>query len=378
MKSQLKESTYSEEPSNNTGIDDSFNDHSSMSYFEFWPTWLFYFPMRIYALYLFIRYRSITLPTLTNPSFDLGGFHGESKLQIETLIPKDISSKFALSIPLRKEHDQNSRKILEQGLEAIKSRGWNFPLVVKPDIGMRGLGVQCVKREEDLLEYIDSFPSEATMIVQELFDYPLEVGLFYVRKPNEEKGSIFSLTIKCFSYVTGNGQSSLKNLIESHPRFGKISHLYLPRHRDKLDLVLDKGEQFKIAFAGSHSGGTVFKNGNHLITEKMTETWDKLAKQIPHFYFGRFDIRLFKLEDLETLDNIKIIEVNGSGAEATHIWDPKTKLIDAYKTLMKQYNLALEIATINKKNGFKAVSLKTFLQRMRRASELCKVYPEIH
>ena len=102
--------------------------------------------------------------------------------------------------------------------------------MVKPDIGMRGLGVQCVKREEDLLAYIDSFPSGATMIVQELFDYPLEVGLFYVRKPTEEKGSIFSLTLKCFSHVQGDGQSSLKKLIEDHPRFGKIAHIYLPRH----------------------------------------------------------------------------------------------------------------------------------------------------
>lgn len=349
-----------------------------VSYFEFWPASLFYFPMKIYGLLLSLRYGGLTLPTITNPLFDVGGFHGESKAQIHTQIPESLYPQFAFTIDITKEKGSDTKALLTQALKKIKEQNWSFPIIAKPDIGMRGMGVQRIFNEKDLLNYIEQSPEDATMIFQDMYDYPSEVGLFYIRKPNEEKGQIFSLTAKYFSYVTGDGKSTLKELIQNHQRYGMLEHIYLPRHEKNWNLVLKDGEDFRIAFAGSHSRGTIFKNGNHLITPKMEEAWDKLSKQIPEFYFGRFDVRFTNLEDLETLENIKIVEVNGAGAEATHIWDSKTKLRHAYKTLMKQYKLMYQIGAINRKRGFKPMKLKALLARMDNAEKLADRYPQTH
>lgn len=359
-------------------VPDLVSNTPPLSYFEFWPASIFYIPMKLYGFYLSARYRGLTLPTITNPLFDLGGFHGESKAQIHTQIPEHLYMKIADTLDLEKISDESPEDTLARGLNIIKSKGWEYPIVVKPDIGMRGMGVQRLFKDEDLLSYIKEFPVNAKMIFQQMYDYPHEVGLFYIREPHEEKGKIFSLTMKYFTHVTGDGITPLKQLIEQHPRHGKISHVYLPRHKDKLNLILDKDEKFRIAFAGSHSRGTIFKNANHLITPKMEEAWDKLSKQIPEFYFGRFDVRFHDMSNLETLENIKIVEINGAGAEATHIWDSKTKILDAYRTLMKQYKLMYKIGYVNKKRGFKPAKIKYLWERMKRAEELADQYPHTH
>lgn len=349
-----------------------------MSYFEFWPGWLFYFPMKIYALYLSFRYWGVTLPTISNPLFDVGGFHGESKAQIYTQIPKESHCYFATTAAINIDENRSSSEILKGALTLIEESKLDFPLVAKPDIGMRGMGVQRVYGPADLLSYISSYPTKATFILQNMHDFPLEVGLFYIRKPNEEKGRIFSLTLKQFSYVTGDGTATLKELIARHDRFGKIAHIYLPRHKDNLDMILGDGEDYRIAFAGSHSRGTIFRDGNHCITPKMEEAWDRLAKTIPEFYFGRFDVRFHKMEDLETLDNLKIVEINGAGAEATHIWDPAGKLLSAYKTLMEQYKLMYEIGALNRARGYKSMPLGKLMKRMKAADALFDYYPHTH
>jgi hypothetical protein len=53
-----------------------------LSYFEFWPPFLFYLPIALYWLLLSIRHCSLTLPTIGNPLCRAGGLIGESKVQI--------------------------------------------------------------------------------------------------------------------------------------------------------------------------------------------------------------------------------------------------------------------------------------------------------
>jgi len=357
---------------------DGRNDTPAISYYEFWPTWLFYFPMKLYGFYLALKHGGLTLPTVTDPLFDVGGFHGESKVQIYGQIPDAVRPQFAHTLGFTKEAGIDEAELLARALEGAADAEWGFPFIVKPDIGLRGMGVQRVFKAEDLLAYIQGFPVGETFVLQDMYDYPLEAGLFYIRKPDEEKGQIFSLTTKDFSYVVGNGESTLQALIENHRRYGRIAHVFLPRHADKLTMVLADGERYRIAFAGSHSRGTVFRDGNHLITPEMEAAWDKLSKQIPEFYFGRFDIRFKDYKDLETLENLKIVEVNGAGAEATHIWDPKTSIWTAYRVLMEQYRLMFEIGATNKKRGFKPMTLRDLLARMDRADKLSEQYPETH
>ncbi|MEO1083738.1 MAG: D-alanine--D-alanine ligase, partial [Acidobacteriota bacterium] len=123
------------------------------------------------------------------------------------------------------------------------------------------------------------------------------------------------------------------------PRAGRIAHVYLPRHRDRLDRVIPRGRAFRLAFAGSHSRGTIFRDGGHYITPEMTAAFDKIADDIPEFYFGRFDVRFDKLEDLRAGRDFRIVEINGAGGEATHIWDRRTPILRAYRTGAMRYGL---------------------------------------
>ena len=46
---------------------------------EFWPAWLFYFPVALNYLRLAVKFRGFTLPTAANPGIFSGGFVGTVK-----------------------------------------------------------------------------------------------------------------------------------------------------------------------------------------------------------------------------------------------------------------------------------------------------------
>jgi hypothetical protein len=159
------------------------------------------------------------------------------------------------------------------------------------------------------------------------------------------------------------------------PRAGRIAHLYLKRHAARLDSVPAQGEAIRLAFAGSHSRGAIFRNGNRLITSSMTERFDSLAKSIPGFYFGRFDIRFNDFESVQRGQDFTIVEANGAGAESTHIWDRQTSLWDAWRSLMRQYRILFSIGYTNRNKGNKPLSWTEFRKWHLREKELTALYP---
>ncbi len=112
-------------------------------HWEFWPRWAFYPPLIVYILWLGLRYRKLTLFTAANPGIPAaGGFHGESKAEILDRIGGEWVARFRL-IPAaagRAEKLATVRRF-------ISDLGLEFPIVLKPDQGLRGLGV-CVAGSE--------------------------------------------------------------------------------------------------------------------------------------------------------------------------------------------------------------------------------------
>jgi hypothetical protein len=260
-------------------------------------------------------------------------------------------------------------------LRKIEAVGLAFPFVAKPDMGCRGVGVRQIRNEAELAAYIADFPVDRRIVFQELVDHEAEAGIFYVRKPNQARGRIVSVTLKYFPYVYGDGRSTLRELIEGDRRAGPLRHIYLPRHRDRLDMVLRPGEPFRIAFAGSHSRGTIFRNGNAYITEAMTDAFDTIAQDVKEFYFGRFDVRFTSIADLQAGRNFRIVEINGAGAEATHIWDRNTTLSEAYVALMRQYAAMWEIGAANARRGYRPARLRDLFNAYRDEVNLWPQYP---
>jgi len=352
-------------------------DAPPTSYFEFWPGWKFYTPLSLYGLWLSLRYGGLTLPTAVNPYFDNGGVVGESKVGILDLIASGKSKKFVAPY-VGIENSGDAETIYNKAIQTMKENGVNFPVVAKPNNGCRGMGVQPLYDESYLKPYIEDYPQDEIFILQELVDYEGEGGVFYVRQPDEEKGKIISLTLKYFPYVTGDGKSTLKELIENDERAGMLKHIYLPRHAHRHDIILPEGQAFRIAFTGSHSRGTIFKNGNEFITKAMEERFDEITKEIPEFYFGRIDIRFKSMSDMETGDNMRILEINGATGEVTHVWDSKNTLMSAYKDLAKQYKLLYQIGAKNKKRGFKPDSLISLIKEYFAYKKLVDKYPQTH
>ena len=205
--------------------------------------------------------------------------------------------------------------------------------------------------------------------------YEAEAGVFYVRQPGERTGRIVSLTLKYFPYVHGDGASTLRELILADPRAGRVPHLYLPRHAARLDDVPAAGEPVRLAFAGSHSRGSIFRDGTHLITPAMTDRFDAIAHSIPEFWFGRFDIRFPDIERLQAGGDFTILEVNGAGAEMTHVWDRGKSLWEARRDLMEQYRLLFTIGRANRDRGHRGMGLREFWRAYRREKALTPLYP---
>jgi hypothetical protein len=352
-------------------------DGPPLSFFEFWPMWAFYPPVMAYAGWLMLRYRGALLPTVANPSFPGGGFFGESKAEILALAMKHVPEWAAPFVAVDRP-DTTTQDIAAEcdaALAALAQAGIALPVVAKPDLGCRGAGVKLVRSVADLQAYLQAFPRGARLLLQRLVPFEGEAGIFYCRRPGQPEGRIISVTLKYFPYVTGDGRRTLRELIQGDARAGRLSHLYLRRHTARLDEVPAPGEAIRLAFAGSHSRGAIFRNGTHLVTPEMEARFDAIARRLSEFHFGRFDVRFESFAEVQQGRGFTIVEVNGAGAESTHIWDRRTGLLEAWGALMRQYRWLFEIGHANRARGFKAMRLAEFMRGYRREKYLTPLYP---
>ncbi|WCE32653.1 D-alanine--D-alanine ligase [Vibrio sp. SCSIO 43137] len=345
-----------------------------VSRYEFWPTWFFYAPVVAQSLWHSLKYRSISLPLIANPSIWLSGMVGESKKDILNLAGKE-AKKWILPFNTLRKNSSSTEVQLRDALEAMEQERLSFPVVAKPDKGCRGAGVRLVHNEAQLVDYIERFPQGADYLLQQKSDYDAEVGVFYMRYPGEKKGEVFSITLKYAPYVKGDGVKTLEQLIEDDPRAGQLAHIYKGRHSGSLDRVIPKDVDFRLAFAGSHSRGSIFKNGNQYITQALTEKLDEIFDDFDGFYYGRLDIKFKNIDSLMAGEDFQIIEINGASSEATHIWDSKTPLKEIFSTLLFQYRSLYKIGYLQKKAGHKPPSLRTLFKALAEEKALVKQYP---
>lgn len=345
------------------------------SFFEFWPPWLFYAPVGLYYVWLAIWYRSATLPTAANPSIYSGGLVGESKSQILGLVGESARELIARWVAVAKTTDADTHA---RAADAMAGAGLAFPLVAKPDMGQRGDGVQVVRDESQLAAYVARFPTGETIILQELIDWPHEAGLMWVRYPHQPRGRIVSITLKEFPAVVGDGVRTLEALIDADERASILAEVYKPRHADRLAEVPAAGERVPLVFAGNHCKGTIFRNGLDILTDDLEAAMDRVGLSMPEFYFGRVDVRFRDLASFRRGEDFRLVEINGAGAEATHIWDANMRLFDAWGALFIQWRTLFEIGDANRRAGAKPLPLWELLRAARRYDVVAKDYPPTH
>jgi membrane protein DedA with SNARE-associated domain len=321
---------------------------------EFWPLWVFYLPVVCYVLWLGLRCRSLSVFTCANPAIPAGGFAGESKDDIYSIISTDSRNREFLLRHCLIRGDITPGRRTEIAREFISAHGLTFPLVLKPDAGERGKGVRILERIADLDIALESI--ERDHVLQEFCDGG-EISVFYFRHPGSESGEIFSMTEKVFPTVTGDGVSSVEQLILRDRRAVCLAEKYFEANEKMLDTVPAASETIPLIRIGTHSRGAIFREGIHLKTAAFERSIDEICRRIDGFYFGRFDIRYTSLEQLQAGRGFKIIELNGVTSESTNIYDPRYTLLDAYRILFRQWRIAFEIGAANRKRGVPATTL---------------------
>jgi RimK-like ATP-grasp domain len=345
-----------------------------VSFFEFWPGWLFYAPVVAHWIALGLRYGDLSLPTAANPGIAVGGLCGESKRDIldqVTGAEHDVLARYTSIVT----HRSDASTDLAAAEQAMAQADLLYPLVVKPDIGCNGTGVRLVEDRAALSRYLSAFPRGACVLLQEFVPEEGEAGLFYVRRPDEPRGRITSVTLKFPPFVTGDGRSTLRQLILADPRAGRLAQLYLPRLAHRQHEVPRQGERVRLVFVGNHCKGSIFRDGTALATEALTNRIDRLARALPEFHFGRIDVRFGSLQALARGEEFRVIEINGVGSEATHVWDPATSLLEAWRAQFFHYGAAFRIAAANRARGHQPAGIGAMWRHWQQQKRLMAAYP---
>lgn len=306
---------------------------------EYWPFGIVQFPAILYYFWLSLRARSFIFFSASNPGIPMGGMFGESKFNILEKIPSQYKPITRLvTVP----------STTEQVLKILQESNLQFPVIFKPDLGERGFMVRRINNQDEIDAYLATV--NVNFIVQELVDFPLEFGVFYTRFPTQEYGQVTSVTMKEMLFVTGDGKSTLRELILRKDRaklqWSKLEEI----HRTNLDAIISPDERIELVSIGNHCLGTKFIDANHLIDERLSKSIDGISKNIPGFYIGRFDLRCESIEHLYD-GRVKIMELNGCGAEPAHVYHPGFSFFKAAQTFCEHWRNIFQIARENKRLG---------------------------
>lgn len=323
---------------------------------EYWPGAFFYVPNVPYGFYLAMKARSFTLFSNVNPCIKFSGNGCESKFKTLQLLPEN---HVPLSIFIQANED------ISVVLEQLKAKKMVYPLMIKPDVGCKGLLVRQLKSESELIKFLKN-NNFVDLILQEFLDYQNECGIFYHRLPSNQEGEVTSLTLKKFLSVTGDGKSSLGVLVKKHERAKRYLEMIKSNHADKFDSIPEMGEEVALSVIGNHFRGTQFIDGNHLITKELEIALDRFFEQVPDFHYGRLDLKYNSLEGIINQNEFKVIELNGIMADPAHIYDGVSgTYFKALKGIRQHWKIICKIAIQQKKRGHKFCSAWSFLKSIK-------------
>src|SRR6266568_3474799 len=337
---------------------------------EFWPAWLFYSPVAVICVWLGLRYRGLSLPTIANLNQKNGGIVGESKIGILQRLMETSPEFTSDGYPVPTGSAQKRIEVIE---EVCRRHEISFPFVLKPDTAQRGAGFRKVSSFDDAEKYLNQV--SVPLVLQRYVEGPEEAGIFYYRFPREQRGHIFGITRKQFPRLVGDGIHSIRELIEAEPRARLIARTYLERFGSAVDRILSQGESMRLVEAGNHCQGCIFKEGGDLNSEELRTAFNEISQKLPGFYIGRYDIRYNNDDELRAGKGFQIIELNGAASEATNIYDEGNSLWSAYNTVYRQWKLVFQIGAANRSRGHRPASPLAVFRDWMEFSRQAMEYP---
>jgi hypothetical protein len=345
--------------------------HQRCSVLERMPKWLICVPLTVQWLWLALRYRSATLPSAANPAITSGGLIGEGKLEYFSgmgPVARSVTAAYCAVSTHRPIPDAELQKTLD-------SAGLSWPVIAKPDLGLCGYGVRLLASGAELQAYLKAFPVNEVVVLQQYLAEEGEAGIFYARDPESGQGRIIGLALRYFPRVTGDGKSSIAALIAADPRAARL--LKSSKHEPRYDgaKVPASGEVVRLATIGSTRVGGLYRDGHACITAPLTQAVDAIARDMPAFHFGRFDVRFNSLQGLAAGRGFTIMEVNGAGSEAIQAWDPETGVLAGFRMIFEKQRILFAIGHAMRQKGVKPISLLALMQLNRRQQRLIAAYP---
>jgi hypothetical protein len=332
------------------------------THFEFWPWWVFYAPVIGYVLLRLVpKFRSFTVFTAANPAVPAGGLLGESKSAILQGLD-DSDGRVATWMIVSDSGDGAERTAALQRWMEAEAVTW--PLVLKPDIGERSRDVTVVYSRSEAENYLTHAKGA---VLAQVFLGGREYGVFYARRPGQERGRILSITGKRWPSVVGNGRDSIEALILADKRAVLMEDYLLKKFSSRLSEVLPLGETLFLTEIGNHDQGAVFLDLSWASTPELEREIDLLAHRLDGFCLGRFDVRVPTLAALRKGEDFKVLELNGVSAEQSHIYDPnQINIFKSWRVMMTQWHLAFEIGAENVRRGAKKDSFWSVLVKLLR------------
>jgi hypothetical protein len=290
---------------------------------------------------------------------------GEPKKEMYDLLPVEL---YPTTFNILQQDD------FELVKQRVAQSGIGYPLIVKPEIGGQGILFRKIDTEEELKAYHAKVPVE--YIVQRMVHYPMEVSVFHIRNPWEEKGIVTGFLHKIPLQVTGDGIHTLEELVHLHPKGSKRIGEMHSKHKERWAEIIPNGEKYMLSYAANHNRGAHFVDLKDHIDDKLVRIFDRISHHVNDFYYGRYDIMCTNLEDLKNGINFTILEYNGCGAEPNHFYDTGYTLPGAYREILKHWKALYRICRYNRMQGVKPWPFQKGRRFLKQTNELFKLMRE--
>ncbi|MEM6966820.1 MAG: hypothetical protein AAF573_18795 [Bacteroidota bacterium] len=307
---------------------------------ESYPKNVFLLPLYCYAIGKAIVNRTMWLPSTSNPRLTFGSFFGLKKSEVYGILPAGTYPNTILI------HPSNS---FNEILGKIENSELDYPFIVKPDVGMVGLLVRVIENEKQLRAYHQKV--QADWIIQEFVAYDVEVGLFYVRHPEEAKGRIVGLSEKKPLSVIGDGISTIEKLVKYNERTAKYEEAIYQKQKKHWHRVPAKGEFIQLIQTGNRKNGARLVELVDEVDEDLVAIFDEISHHSNQIFYGRYDIKCTSLEDLKKGKNFAILEFNGVHSGYGHLYHCGKSAREAYTTIYKLWKELFDICMTNHQKG---------------------------
>ncbi|HZV68510.1 MAG TPA: hypothetical protein VFG10_03170 [Saprospiraceae bacterium] len=311
-------------------------------YISHWESWHWFAKYILIApawAWFCLKSRTLWFFTPSNPTITFGGFAGETKKEVYAQLPPGTWPKSIFIAPTIQ---------LKEVLKQMEQTGLAFPVAAKPDSGLMGFMFRKIETIDQLRQYHAAMSVD--YIVQEFVEYPLEISVFYYRFPDQQRGTITGFLKKEFLQVTGDGKSTLLELILHYPRVQFRLEEMKGKHACRLHEILREGDSYCLSYALNLSRGGKLISLENEKDDRLLNVFDDLSHHTG-FLYGRYDIRCSSVEELKEGKNYSILEFNGCGAEPHHVYGAGYTLWKACRILVHHWSVLDQIASYNHKKG---------------------------